>query len=50
MKHREKLRMARRMMTKQEIKKHVSLFLSEAWDKRKENKATKVKNLIVTAS
>ena len=48
MRHREKLRMARKMMSKEEVKKHVSPFLSKAWVERRENKATKVRNLIVS--
>ena len=36
--------MAKRMMTRQEIKNHTSPFLSKAWMERKENIVTRVKN------
>ena len=49
MKHREKLRMARRMMTRNERKKHVSPFQSQAWELRKENRETRVQNKIIMA-
>ena len=49
MKHRDKLRMARKMLNKVEIKKHVSPFNSKAWNQRRENKAIRVHNLIVSA-
>jgi len=43
MKHREKLRLARRLLTKQEGKDHIPPFQSGAWDKRIERIANKVK-------
>ena len=50
MRHREKLRMARKMLTKDEVKEHISPFLGTAWQERKDNKATRVRNLEVSAS
>lgn len=35
MKHEQKKRIARKMMTKKENKNHTSIFLSEAWTIRK---------------
>ncbi len=43
-KHRDKLRMARRMMTKDEIKAGVRPFNSRAWNERVKNKEIKVRN------
>ena len=48
MKHREKKRMARRMITKDERKRHVPIFQSKAWNERAENIATRVKNKIIS--
>lgn len=44
MKHRDKLKLARRMMSRAEIKANVSPFLSKAWEARKkaiENRVVK---------
>ncbi len=35
MKHKDKLKMARKMLTRDEIKRHVKPFDSVAWEKRK---------------
>ena len=40
--HRKKLRVARRMMTPEEIKSHVSPFESKWWTIRAEQKARKL--------
>ncbi len=62
MKHREKLKIARRMADTDKSlwwidskghrhrKKGFGVFNGEKWDERKKNKATRVKNLIVSAS
>lgn len=42
------MRMARKMLTKEEKKKHTPIFLSKAWTERAENIATRVKNKIVS--
>ena len=47
MKHKQKLKMAYKMMTREEIKKHVSPFQSRAWELRKENKRARVRNKII---
>jgi hypothetical protein len=45
MKHKEKVKMARKMQTKTEAKiKGEGIFLSKAWKKRKEDKANKLNN------
>lgn len=38
MKHADKIKMARKMRSRKEIKKHVPIFESEAWEQRKANK------------
>ena len=48
MKHREKQRMARKMLTKEERKKHTPIFQSKAWTERAENIQTRVKNKIIS--
>lgn len=48
MNHREKMRMARKMLTKEERKKHTPIFLSKAWIERLENIQTGVKNKIIS--
>ena len=50
MNHREKLRIARRMMTKYEIEAHISPFQSKACEKRKKNKETRARNKEVARS
>lgn len=45
MKHREKLRMARRMRSTEEVRKNVSPFQCLAWEERKDNKQTRARNL-----
>lgn len=40
-KHENKLKMARRMMTPKEIKKNVSPFQSKAWEARRERNFNK---------
>lgn len=42
MKHKQKVKMARRMRSREEIKKKVPLFQSKAWENRKEAKLKKV--------
>jgi len=42
--HRNKLRLARRMMTQEEIKKRISPFQSAWWDKEAIKKANKSNN------
>ncbi len=49
MNHKQKKRIARRLMTNDEIKAKVSPFQSQAWEARKESKATKVKNREIVA-
>jgi len=49
MKHREKLRMARKMLSKNELMRHVSIFQGKAWQERRENKETRVHNLVVAS-
>ena len=44
MTHSQKLKMARRMMSKQEIKNHISPFMSKAWNERKDNKQIRIEN------
>lgn len=41
--HKRKVKKARKMMTKVEIKNHTTVFGSKAWDKQKQEKAAKVK-------
>lgn len=48
MKHREKMRMARKMLTKEERKKHTPIFQSKAWTKRAESIKTRVRNKIIS--
>ena len=45
-----KRHMARCMMSKAEIKAHISPFDTKAWNERKQNKEVKVKNSLVSAS
>jgi len=45
-----KLTMARKMLTKDEIKRKVSPFNSKAWNERRKLRANKVHNLEVKAS
>ena len=47
--HKKKLALARRMLTKEEIKKHTSIFQSKAWLERVENRKVKVNNRIIEA-
>ena len=42
MTHKKKTKMARKMRTQQEIKNRISIFQSEAWEKRKESIKEKV--------
>lgn len=42
--HREKMRMARRMITKEERKNHTPIFSSKAWNMRAENRQTQARN------
>lgn len=49
MTHRIKQQLARRLMTKQEVKYHTPTFQSKAWEERKENRATKVRNRVIAA-
>jgi hypothetical protein len=42
MNHRQKLKMARKMMTPKEISAHIPPFDSESWNKRKKTKRDKV--------
>ena len=44
-----KLTMARKMLTKDEIKRRVSPFNSKAWNERRKLRANKVHNLEVSA-
>lgn len=49
MKHKDKLHLARTMMSKVEIKAGFSPFLSQNWRERREAKAQKVKNQQIQA-
>lgn len=49
MNHKQKLTMARRMRTPDEIKHKKSPFDSEAWNKRKQDIITRVRNKEITA-
>jgi len=42
MNHKQKVHMARKMRTPQEIRKRVPLFQTDAWDRRKEAIALRV--------
>lgn len=44
MDHKQKLKMARKMMSQEEIKRHVSPFQSKAWDQRASAKRNKQLN------
>jgi hypothetical protein len=41
--HKQKVRMARKMRTPQEIQKHVPIFQTEAWERRNEAIAIRVR-------
>jgi len=43
MNHKQKKKMARKMLTREEIENHAPIFLSEAWEKRKEAIKIRVK-------
>lgn len=49
MKHKDKLKLARRIMTKEERKNHAPPFQSLAWEKRKDDIATRTRNREITA-
>lgn len=44
MKHKQKVKMARKMLSREEIKNHTSIFQSKAWDERVEAKRNKQLN------
>ena len=41
MKHKQKVKMARKMMSQEELKNHVSIFDSKVWNARAEIKKSK---------
>ncbi len=43
--HKQKVKMARRMRTREEVKNKTPIFQTEAWDRRKEAKEVKVRKL-----
>jgi len=45
MKHTDKIKMARKMLTKKEVLKKTPIFQSEAWESRKEAKKLRVSKL-----
>ena len=49
MKHKDKVKMARRMRTKKETRANIAPFQSEAWAKRKAAKIKKVERAIAKA-
>ena len=42
MKHKDKIKMARKMLTKEERKNHTPLFQSSAWEKRAQSRQKKI--------
>lgn len=42
MKHKKKVKMARKMLSKKEIKNHTPIFQSDAWEQRKDSKLERV--------
>jgi len=44
MKHTDKIKMAKKMLTKEEILKKTPIFQSNAWESRKEAKKLRVSN------
>ena len=42
MKHTDKIKLARKMLTKEEIQKKTPIFQSNAWESRKEAKRQKI--------
>jgi hypothetical protein len=43
MKHKDKIKLARKMLTKKEKKNHTAIFLSSAWERRSNSKANKMR-------
>gem|GEM_PF-6113697 len=44
MKHKQKVKMARKMMSREETKNHTSIFQSKAWEERAKAKRNKQLN------